>query len=103
VTNIRSLAARFKGSAVSMAGISGRVANAGGRGISGALVRINHPAFAAPIYARTNGFGYYHSPPTPIDNDYILNIISKTYTFADPYRTIDLSGDLTDIDFVSQQ
>jgi uncharacterized delta-60 repeat protein len=102
-TQVFAFTARYSGAPVTLAKLGGRVTNAGGRGIAGAVIKLSHPAFASPFYAQTNGFGYYNFPQMPTGNGYSIFISSKRYTFANPNRVIDLSGDTTDVDFVSEQ
>lgn len=103
VTNSLSFVARFDGDVSSLARLSGRVTNANGQGIFGVTVKLSGPALTAPVLARTNNFGYYNFPETPIGNGYIVTVNSKRYTFASPTRTVDLGSDVLNIDFVSEQ
>ncbi|HEX8250396.1 MAG TPA: hypothetical protein VF599_19635, partial [Pyrinomonadaceae bacterium] len=97
-----SFVARFDGDVSSLARLIGRVTNAGGQGIYGVTVRLSGTALTAPILARTNNFGYYTFTEAPLGYGYNVSVTSKRYTFAVPSRTVDLGGDVADIDFISQ-
>jgi uncharacterized delta-60 repeat protein len=102
-TSSISFVARFDGDASSLARLSGRVTNAGGQGIYGVTVRLSGTALTAPILARTNNFGYYTFAEAPVGNGYTVTVNSKRYAFAAPSRTVDLGGDVADVDFISQE
>jgi uncharacterized delta-60 repeat protein len=103
ITGVSSFVARFDGDVASLARLSGRVTNVGGQGIFGVTVKLSGPALTAPVLARTNNFGYYNFPDTPIGSGYVVTVNSKRYTFANPSRVVDLGSDLTDVDFASEQ
>ncbi|MDQ3801556.1 MAG: hypothetical protein M3384_19210 [Acidobacteriota bacterium] len=103
VSGTLPFAARFDGDLPSRAGIGGRVTNAAGQGIFGVTVRLSGTALTAPVLARTNNFGYYAFTDAPLGNGYTVSTSSKRYTFAPSTRSVDLGGDVTDIDFVSEQ
>ncbi|HEX8369160.1 MAG TPA: hypothetical protein VF604_11520 [Pyrinomonadaceae bacterium] len=102
-TNGLSFAARFNGDVSSPARLTGRVTNANGQGIFGVTVRLSGTALTAPMLARTNNFGYYTFTDAPLGNGYSVSVNSKRYTFAAPSRTVDLGGDVANIDFVSEE
>jgi hypothetical protein len=97
-----SLAFIFVPTTAAAASLSGRVTNAGGRGIARARVVLFGGSLAQPIYAQTNAFGYYRFPDLPAGTTYVVTVSSKTHTFAEPSRAINLDAELTNVDFVSQ-
>lgn len=80
-----------------VAEISGRVTSSDGRGINNAILNMDD-GNGSILTARTNPFGYYYFSAVPT-GPYTISVVSKRYTF--PSRTIDVFGNLTDIDFVA--
>ena len=79
------------------ANISGRVTDAFGRGISGALVRIQDANGSYGRLARTNSFGYYTFPDVPTGASYVIVPSHKRYVFDPPsivYQHVDEIGNL---------
>ncbi|QQS40629.1 MAG: carboxypeptidase regulatory-like domain-containing protein [Acidobacteriota bacterium] len=89
--------------AVSHASISGRVRDLNGSGLPQILVTIQGGPFEEPITRRTTSFGYFRFADLPAGESYIMTIDSKQFVFDQPIRFIQLSGDITDMNFVGDQ
>jgi hypothetical protein len=74
--------------------ISGRVTNADGRGISGAILSVTDST-GRNRNLRTNHFGYFTVTGLLTGNSYIFNTKAKNYSFAP--QLINLNGDLSNL------
>jgi hypothetical protein len=83
--------------------IRGRVMTQAGYGIRGVLVTIFNAGTGTSKVAITNSFGYYTFTELPVDDLYILNVTAKRYTFSSGQQSFVLGGDLTDVNFTSDQ
>lgn len=83
--------------------VSGRVTNASGNPISGALVSIDGGSLSETMYARTNPFGYYTFDGIPAGQSYILSVAAKGRVFSQPTRVLEVLDSVSDADFVSQE
>ena len=79
--------------------ISGRVTSSRGQGVYTARVTITDLNRAVIRTAMTNPFGYYRFENVP-SNTYTVRINSKRYNFTP--RTLDVTDNLTNVDFVAQ-
>jgi hypothetical protein len=82
--------------------ISGRVVNASGQGISRATLVLSGSS-GVPVTVTTNPFGYYTFDDLQVGETYILTVTSKTNSFANPTRVINVEDNISDADFVSEQ
>lgn len=82
------------------ASISGRVSTADGRGIRNARVILTDSSGVSKTIS-TSTFGYYRFDDLQTGETYILQVVSKRFTFQNPSRIINLTEDLTDADFVT--
>lgn len=78
--------------------VSGRVTNANGRPVFNARVFITD-LNGTQRTAITNPFGYYYFYNVASGATYTMSARSKSYTFAS--RTLEVSGNLTGVDFVA--
>lgn len=83
------------------ASISGRITTGSGRGIANVTLQLTSSATGETIFARSNTFGNYSFADLRSGEAYILSVSSKRYAFDNPSRVVNLSEDLTDVDFVS--
>lgn len=81
------------------ANVSGRVTTPNGRGVASARVVITDQ-LGNPRYAMTNPFGYYRFVSLPAGQNYVIGVRSKRYVFTS--RVINVSGDLTNVDFIAE-
>jgi hypothetical protein len=79
--------------------VSGRVANAGGRGIRNARVTIQGGGLTAPITSMTSAFGYFSFNGLRRDDVYLVTVNAKRYVFSSPSRVCNLNESMTDVDF----
>jgi len=77
-------------------GITGRVLDMRGRGLSGALITVTD-ANGNVQYSRTNPFGYYHVLNQSAGSTVIIAPTSKQFTYQP--RTITVEDNVTDLDF----
>ncbi len=80
--------------------VAGRVTDGEGRGISHVAVTINATS-GETRRALTNGFGYYSFSEVASGETYILSVNSKGYTFEPSSQVVNVSNNLTDVNFVA--
>lgn len=87
---------------VATASISGRVTSqSSGSGLGGVRLVLSGGGLTTPRIAITNPFGYYRFDGVPQNQTYTLTVASKTYQFANPTQTVNLTtSDVTNADFV---
>lgn len=83
--------------------ISGRVTTVTGNGIRNVIIQLTDAETGEIRSARTSSFGYYRFEDVPVGRTYSLNPAAKRYTFANPSRVINPTGEVTDVDFVSEE
>jgi hypothetical protein len=81
--------------------ISGQVTTASGEGIRNATVMLSGGNLAEPLYVRTGTFGNYRFTGLPVGQTYVISVISKRFTFADPNRVINLTDSVSGENFVA--
>ncbi|HEX2639174.1 MAG TPA: carboxypeptidase-like regulatory domain-containing protein, partial [Pyrinomonadaceae bacterium] len=81
------------------ASVSGRVADASGRGVYGARVSLS-AADGKALSAITNNFGYYRIDGVSVGETYVAGVTAKRYTFRP--RVVTISDDLAGLDFVEE-
>lgn len=81
------------------ASIAGRVATATGNGIRNAVVTLTD-ANGAMHTTRSSTFGYYHFDNIPIGTT-VISVSSKRFTFTNPTQVINVSENLSDVDFTA--
>ena len=84
------------------ASISGRVLTADGRGIKNVAVMVTGGGLTQPRTYLTGQFGYYEIRDLPTGQIYVVTVSAKRFSFANPTRVVDLSGNVTDADFVAE-
>lgn len=84
---------------VSKVSVTGRVTTAFGNGVKNAIVQMKL-ANNTTLMTRTSSFGYYRFDDVEADQTVIIRVPSKIYTF--PQQTINITGNLTDVDFQEQ-
>jgi hypothetical protein len=82
--------------------ISGRV-TAGGRGITRTMVMLSGGNLNEPLYATTNSFGNYNFSDIPVGENYVVTVMSKKYSFANPSIVISLNENISDADFIAEE
>lgn len=80
--------------------VGGRVLRSDGRGMSGSLVTMTDPGNVVR-YAVTNPFGYYRFRDVGTNISYTFAVRSKSFTYSP--RVVNVTNDLTDLDFVPVQ
>jgi Carboxypeptidase regulatory-like domain len=80
--------------------MSGRVTSSRGQGVYTARVTIADLNRSVVRTAMTNPFGYYRFENVPSGMTYTVRVNSKRYNFTP--RTLDVNGNLTNVDFVAQ-
>jgi hypothetical protein len=81
--------------------LSGRVTNASGQGIRGALITVEGGGLESPRVALSSSFGYFGVEGLAIGT-YLITIHSKGHIFADPSRSVMLADNLSGFDFVAE-
>ncbi len=79
--------------------ISGRIAAATGRGISGAVLELTGGNLTEPLTARTNSSGYYRFPAIAVGQNYIIKATAKNRDFEPSVRVFTLLEDAPDVNF----
>lgn len=91
----------FIGPSAADASISGRVLNAAGGPISGAVVTILNLNTGETKQITTGTFGKFAVKGLPVNNFYTVSVRARRYFFSDPVRTFELAEDLSEFDFVA--
>lgn len=81
--------------------LSGRVTNVYGSGIRNVAVTVQGGDLRKPITVMTGTFGRYRISGLISGQTYIVSVGARKYVFSDPVRIIDLSDELTDLDFIA--
>ena len=81
------------------AGISGRLTTADGAGIRNATVMLTGGNLTEPRYVRTGTFGAYNFDDLAVGQIYVLTVVSKRYTFANPSIVVNLTESISDANF----
>ena len=82
--------------------IGGQLVTANGEGIRNATVMLSGGTLTQPVYVQTGTFGNYRFSDLAVGHIYVVTVISKRYTFANPSRVINLNDTVTDEDFVAE-
>lgn len=82
------------------ASITGRVINAQGRGIRNAQMTLTNSVGEVRAVI-TGPVGMYKFVDVPLGQTYTLRVQSRRFTFAQPVQTITLNGNLSDVNFTS--
>ena len=80
--------------------LAGRVLSASEQPIAHAFVWLTRPN-GETLMAQTGSFGYYVFSDIPTGALYTLTVKAGRFTFAQPSRTVELTGDLLNTDFVA--
>jgi hypothetical protein len=89
----------FQSSPSVVVSISGRVTDAGGRGLPKAIVVLTD-AGGNSRFTLTSSFGYYRFDDAAIDETYEVSVQRKGYQFTP--RTVFAGGNITGLDFVAE-
>jgi 6-phosphogluconolactonase len=98
VTGMAYLPAGF-----AFASIAGRIATAGGVGVSNAVVRLVSMDGTTTLVARTSPFGYYSFPSVQTGRTYTLTPSRKGYVFSPTSIVHDHTADVGDLDFTGSR
>jgi len=82
--------------------IGGRVLLTGGQGVRNVSLTLTNSR-GETRNAVTGTFGYYRFMEVAVGETYILELRSKRFVFANPVRVINLTDELTNIDFVTEE
>jgi len=82
--------------------ISGRVADAAGRGISGVSVTIQGGQLNGPVSVRTNTFGNYSFDGLQPAATYIVSLEARKYVITNPVRAVSVMDNVAGFDFVAE-
>ena len=80
--------------------LDGRVTTAEGNGIRNVIMNVTLED-GTVMTARTGSFGYYRFEDIPGGQTAVVTIASKRYTFSDPVRLVQLSDNVTDMDWTA--
>lgn len=90
-----------RGSVVpSIASVSGRLVSFDGRGLPFSRVVIEGGDLASPLFAMTNAFGIYRFIGIPTGQTYQITATSKRAIFTEPTRSLTLTGNVANFDFI---
>jgi hypothetical protein len=85
------------------ASVGGQVRNANGLGIGKITVTLSGGGLTVPRTAITNPFGYYKFDDVEVGSSYVVSVSSKGYTFDPSTQFINVTDNVGDADFVSEQ
>ncbi|MGD9562068.1 MAG: carboxypeptidase-like regulatory domain-containing protein [Pyrinomonadaceae bacterium] len=80
--------------------ISGRVTSSGGQGLRGVRLELAG-ADGSVLTAVTSTFGYYRFDGIEAGTSYVISVRSTRYGFPDPVRFLNVSDNLTEINFTA--
>lgn len=83
------------------ASLGGRVQTSNGAGISKARVQISGGGLPQPVFALTNGFGYYTFSELQSGQSYTVSVSAKGRTFSQPTQIVTLGDDLSNVNFTA--
>jgi uncharacterized repeat protein (TIGR01451 family) len=98
--NSSSATTTVRSASAASVSVSGRVLTQNGRGIRGAIVRLTDE-HGQQRFVTTSPFGYYRFTDIRAGQVYIISILAKKYSFAQPEQILNLTGDMNDIVFVA--
>lgn len=81
--------------------IGGRVANADGQSIRNARLALTAPD-GSQGFAVSNSFGFYRFDNVPAGQTYVLTISAKRFVFNPQTRIVNVSEELTDLDWTAE-
>ena len=81
--------------------LAGRVRTADGRGVARAQVMLSGGNLAEPRYALTNPFGYFNFGRLDSGEAYFVQVFAKRHRFEHSTQLINLTDNVTDLDFVA--
>ncbi len=87
------------GTTAAGAAIGGRVMTESGRGIRSVRITLTDSSGNVRT-ATTTAFGYYRFKDVPAGQTYIVSAFGKRYTFSQPSQVLNITGNLTDINFI---
>jgi hypothetical protein len=79
--------------------VSGRVLSPEGRGITNAVITVAGNSLAKPISVLTGRNGRYTIEGLTAGQTYVVTVVSRRFTFAEPSRVITLYDNLSGLDF----
>lgn len=88
------------GGSLAPATIGGRVTNATGFPIRGAVVTLTGKELETPRVILTNSFGYFRFNDMPAGS-YTVTVANKRYTFKQSSQNVNLTTDILDVNFAS--
>ncbi|MGI8640779.1 MAG: PQQ-dependent sugar dehydrogenase [Pyrinomonadaceae bacterium] len=81
--------------------ISGRIATANGRGVSGAFIPFDGSGNSEPKTTRTNPFGFYRFSDVEVGQNYVITPSAKNYNFTPSSMVFTVFEDFTNLDFTA--
>lgn len=81
--------------------LAGQVRTADGRGVARVRVLLSGGNLPEPRYALTNPFGYFSFEGLDSGEAYLVQVFSKRYRFEESSRFVNLTDNITDVDFVT--
>jgi hypothetical protein len=82
------------------ASISGRVMDAGGRPVAGAVIQLWNVSTGVYRNATSGSMGYYTIAEVPVSDFYVLTATHGRLSFDNNTRSFTVNDDVTDVDFV---
>jgi hypothetical protein len=82
--------------------IAGRVTDPYGRGIPTVKVTATRAATGQPVSVLTNSFGYYHLDGLETGEAYLISLSHKKHRFGDSPGVLFVNGNLSGVDFTSE-
>ncbi len=82
--------------------LGGRIMTADGAGIRNVHLMLMGGSLSTPRVTQTGTFGFFRFNDLPAGETYILTINSQRFVFAQPTVIVNLTNDLTDLNFTSE-
>lgn len=85
------------------ASLGGRVITSQGQGIRSVVVMVSGGALSGPRMMMTGTFGYFRFDDLRAGETYVVTVNAKRYAFAVPSQVVNLTDNVTDMNFVALQ
>jgi hypothetical protein len=82
--------------------LGGRLLTSDGAGIRGAVVTLSGGNLPNPVIVQTGSFGYFNFQGLQSGLTYTVTVTTKRYVMAQPSRTVSLTANVSDFNFVAE-
>ena len=83
--------------------ISGRITNSKGFGLVNVTVMLTGGDLVDPVYTSTDSRGFYEFPDVPTGATYVLQVISRRYSFTPSSMVLNFNESFTEAHFTGEE